>query len=245
MALLAVVIAAAGCKKNASSSASETSAPVAAAAADPDRAMAIADLQHDLATARAAMAAGRNPAYALDRMQVATRALSDERDDGVLKLLAEAETIYGLQAPVAYAESKLAAIEKSASPDGGASPRPEDCSAVRDMLNRVGGKFKERSDVQSIVARWKASCPKELRRGPRSDRGSSSYSSSSSSSSAAAAQRQGDCRRRCEDAGFHCRAGCPTGCTTDLTWDFCNQRNNSCRDGCEQNEKFCRVACGE
>ncbi len=243
VAVIAVLLTAAGCKK--SPTPSESAPAVAAPAVDPDHAIAVADLQHDLASARAAIASGRNPAYALDRMQVATRALSDERDDNVLKLLAEAETVYGLQAPVAYAESKLAAIEKAAAPDGGAGPRAEDCAAVRDMLNRVGGKFKERSDVNSIVARWKASCPKEMRRGPR-DRGSSSSSSFSASSSASnAAAHRDDCRRRCEDAGFHCRAGCPSGCTTDLTWEFCNQRNNSCRDGCEQNEKFCRASCGE
>ncbi len=242
--LLLYALVAAGCRRSPSGQA--PAAAAVPAAADPDRQMAIADLQHDLAVARAAIAAGHNPAYALDRMQVATRALADERDDGVLKLLAEAETVYGLQGPVAYAENRLAALERTAAADGGAAPRAEDCAAVRDMLNRVGGKFNGRSDVQSIVQRFKATCPKELRRGPRAERASYGGSPSSASSAmAGAAARRDDCRRRCEDTGFHCRAGCPVGCTSDLTWELCNQRNQSCRDGCDQNEKFCRAACGE
>jgi hypothetical protein len=241
-----------GCKKAPPAATAGSAAP-AAAGIDPDRAVAVDDLKHDLAAARAAIAAGKNPTYALDRMQVAAHALADERDDGVLKLLAEAETVYSLQGPVAYAESKLMAIEKSAPPDGGApAPKPEDCFAVRDMLNRVGAKFNGRTDVQAIVTRWKAACPKELRRGPRGERGAAGggggYSGGSSSTGASAANlaaQRGECKRRCEDAGFHCRAGCPSGCTTDKTWEFCNARNQQCRDGCEQNEKFCKVSCGD
>src|SRR5262245_40237556 len=120
----------------------------------PERLTAFVDLKSDLAAARAAIAAGKSPVYAIDRMAVAARELGDERDSGVLALLAEAETVRGLEAPLAWAQAKLAAPV-----DAGAAA-PQDCQSAREMLNRIDERYTKRSDVADLLARFRARCGK-------------------------------------------------------------------------------------
>ena len=210
---------------------------------DPQKVVAVRDLRESLAAARAAVAKGQSPVYAADKLALAARELDGEKDAGVLALLAEAETVYGHDAPVAWAGAKIKDAETHV------DKRTDDCSTARDMLARVSGKYKEEAGVLAVQKRVGATCPKVRDRSSRPASRSSSSSSgsggSSSSGPSRAAQRD-ECRRRCDDAAFDCRSRCQYcgSCTTDKTWDQCNAICNTCRQGCEQNERFCQSACG-
>lgn len=245
LAWLALAVAVvAGCRRSAAP------APAAVevekvALADPGKQVVLTDLRRDLSAARTAIASQKSPVYALDRLQVAARELEDEKDGAVTKLLAEAETIYGLSGPVGWADTKLQDAE--ANPPAKAA----DCNAAHDMLNRVSPKFSERSEVQDLVARYHAQCPKVRERsaGSRGGGGFRGSSSSGSSSGPSAANQQAQvdaCKRRCDDASWHCRSSCAycSGCTTDKTQEFCTQSCNNCKQGCEQSEGFCKASCG-
>ncbi|HEY1586374.1 MAG TPA: hypothetical protein VGH63_11850, partial [Polyangia bacterium] len=124
-----------------------------------------------------------------------------------------------------------------------ADARPDDCATARAMLDRVSDKYKDDAPVLALKKRVKGECPRV--------REHSAHSAPSASSAVAHAPDRGamrdDCRRRCDSAAFDCRASCQYcgTCTTDKTWEQCNSICNTCRQGCEQNEKFCRVACGD
>jgi hypothetical protein len=238
------LLACAGCRSRGPArdeAAASAGPPIALA--DPGKQVVLADLRRDLSAARTAIASQKSPVYALDRLQLAARELEGEKDPALSSLLSEAETIYGLQGPVAWADAKLKEAE------GDAAARSAACTAARDMLNRVSPKFAERSEVQDVVARVKSGCPKVRDRGGARGGGSShgggSWSPSSSSSANQAAQ-QDACRHRCDDAAFHCRSSCQYcgSCTSDKTWEWCNQTCKTCQQGCEQNEQFCRASCG-
>ena len=203
---------------------------------DPQKAVAVRDLRDSLAAARAAVAKGQSPVYAADKLALAARELDGEKDAGVMALLAEAETVYGHDAPIAWAAHKL--DDAAAHAD----KRVDDCAIARAMLERVSGKYKEDAAVLDVAKRVKASCPKVR----ASHAGARGGGGGSSASSAAAGPNREECRRRCDDAAFDCRARCQYcgSCTTDKTWDQCNAICNTCRQGCEQNEGFCRAACG-
>jgi hypothetical protein len=209
---------------------------------EPSKAAALRDLRQNIAAVRAAIANQQSPVYATDKLLLAARELGGEKDDGVLRLLAEAETVYGHDAPVAWADTKLA--------DAAAHPaaKADDCATARQMLDRVSGKYKDDAQVLAIVQRVKASCPRVRSAGGSSSSGGGGtrIDRGSSSGPNRAAQRD-DCRRRCDDAAFSCRASCQYcgSCTTDKTWEWCNATCNNCKQGCEQNEKFCRAACGD
>jgi hypothetical protein len=237
----------AGCRRS-SGPAHEEAAPAAGppiALADPGKQVVLTDLRRDLSAARTAIASQKSPVYALDRLQLAARELEGEKDPGLGALISEAETIYGLQGPVAWADAKLKEAESDA------AARPAACTAARDMLNRVSPKFVERSEVQDVVARVKGQCPKVRERSGVRSAGSShggggSWSSSSSSQSANQAAQRDECRRRCDDASWRCRSSCTYcySCTTDRTQEACTQSCNICKQGCEQNEQFCKTSCG-
>src|SRR5579862_3625818 len=105
---------------------------------DPDKQVALRDLQADVAAARAALAAGKNPGYACERAAVAARELAGEKDEGVLKMLADAETVYGHDAPMAWAEARLKDVEQNGATS---TVKVTDCASVREMLNRVSVKY--------------------------------------------------------------------------------------------------------
>ncbi len=229
-----VLLALAACHRAPSSSSSRVVAePVLS---DPAKAVAVRDLRESLAAARAAVAKGQSPVYAADKLALAARELDGEKDAGVMALLAEAETVYGHDAPVAWATHKLDDAVAHA------DKRGDDCATARAMLERVSGKYKEDAAVLDVVARVKASCPKVrvARAGARASGGGGG------APGASAGPNREECRRRCDDAAFDCRARCQYcgTCTTDKTWDQCNAICNTCRQGCEQNEGFCRAACG-
>lgn len=239
--LLLALLALSACKRStgpASSSSGGNTAPVVLNVADPEKKIALRDLQEDLRVARAAIAQGKYPGYACERLRVAAAELADQKDQGVLNLLADAESVYGLQGPATWADAKLKDAETN--PDS----KPGDCSTVKEMLNRISGKFKSDNQVTELVKRYKALCPKE--RGSRGGGGGARAATGASFEQVRAQQRD-DCKRRCDDAAFSCRGSCSTcyGCTTDKTWEWCNQQCSNCKQGCEQNEKFCRAACGE
>lgn len=231
-ALVAVTFAVAACHRAPPPSGSHVVAEPALA--DPAKVVAVHDLRESLAAARAAIAKHQSPVYATDKLVLAARELDGEKDAGVMALLAEAETVYGHDAPIAWADAKLADAAAHA------DKRGDDCATARAMLDRVSGKYKDDAATLDIVARVKATCPKVRAHASSSSRGSSSPSAPDRS-----AQRD-DCRRRCDDAAFSCRASCQYcgSCTTDKTWDQCNNICNTCKQGCEQNERFCQAACG-
>ncbi len=209
---------------------------------DPQKSVAVRDLRESLAAARAAVAKGQSPVYAADKLQLAARELAGEKDAGVMALLAEAETVYGHDAPVAWAAHKLDDAVAHA------DKRADDCATARAMLDRVSGKYKDEASVLALVERVRATCPKVRASSSRAAGGgarASSYGGGGASAPDRAAQRD-ECRRRCDDAAFDCRARCQYcgSCTTDKTWEQCNAICNSCRQGCEQSEGFCRAACG-
>jgi hypothetical protein len=230
------LFAALGCHRSQSQSQSQAQQQPAPILADPAKQAVLRDLQQDLAAARAAIVGQKNPIYACDRLALAARELSDQRDEGVLKLLADAETVYGLQGPVAWADAKL--NEAEAKPE----LKVDDCAAAHDMLNRVATKFAGRAEVLDLVQRYKALCPRLRSPAARSERGSSS--SSSSSVADRSAQQRSDCRHRCDEAAFDCNGRCSTcyGCTT--TWEQCNSQCSACKQGCDQNQRFCLASCG-
>jgi hypothetical protein len=208
---------------------------------EPSKAAALRDLRQELVAARAAIANRQSPVYASDKLALAARELGGEKDDGVVALLAEAETVYGHDAPVAWADAKLA--------DAAAHPaaKLDDCAVARQMLDRVSGKYKDDAQVLAIVQRVKASCPRQRAGGGSSSGGGGSRVDRGASAAPNRAAQRDDCRRRCDDAAFHCRASCQYcgSCTTDKTWEWCNATCNNCKQGCEQSENFCRAACGD
>jgi hypothetical protein len=173
---------------------------------------------------------------------VAARELSGERDEGVLKLLADAETVYGHEGPVAWAEAKLKEAETST-----AETKAGDCGTVKEMLDRVTAKFRLDPQVLDLVKRYKSGCPRARSSGaPRAERSSSSASSSQAADRAR--QQRSDCRARCDSAEWDCSSRCPCGgCATgpNMTWEQCNNLCNTCRQGCDQNQRFCKAACGD
>lgn len=232
---LLVLAAAAACHRAPPPSSSRVTPEPALS--DPAKAVAVRDLRESLAAARAAVAKAQSPVYAADKLALAARELDGEKDAGVMALLAEAETVYGHDAPVAWAAHKLDDAVAHA------DRRADDCATARAMLDRVSGKYKEDAAVLDLVKRVKATCPRA--RAATSRAAGASFGGHSSSAPDRAAQRD-ECRRRCDDAAFDCRARCQYcgSCTTDKTWDQCNAICNTCRQGCEQNEAFCRAACG-
>jgi hypothetical protein len=245
-ALVVLLLAAVGCHRGCSSSSSapqspagsrESAPPVVLRSADPVKQAALADVQRDLVAARAAIAGQRNPIYACDRLALAAQQLSEEKDDGIAKLLADAETVYGLQGPVAWADAKLDDVEREP------ANKIPDCNTVRDMLNRVTAKFKEDSQVIDVMKRFKALCPKMKQPGA-SRRASSGPSPSEIMDQQRRAMRS-DCIQRCDHASFDCNSRCSTCYGCSATWDECNRLCHSCKQGCEQNERFCRSSCGD
>jgi hypothetical protein len=199
---------------------------------DPAKAVAVRDLRDALAATRAAIARHESPVYAADKLALAARELDGEMNAGVMALLAEAETVYGHDAPVAWADAKLA--EAAVHPD----VRADDCAAARSMLDRVSAKYKDDAPVLALKQRVKGQCP-HVR--------SSHVTPAASNRPPDRAATRDECRRRCDDAAFDCRASCQYcgSCTTDKTWDQCNAICNTCKQGCEQNERFCRSSCGD
>jgi len=182
---------------------------------DPAKAVAVHDLRDSLAAARAAIAQHQSPVYAADKLALAARQLDGESDAGVMAMLAEAETVYGHDAPVAWADAKVKDAEAHA------DKRADDCATAREMLARVSGKYKEEAAVLDVAKRVKAICPKVRDRTARApSSSSSSYSGGGASSANSRAAQQGECRRRCDDAAFDCRARCQYcgTCVTDKTW---------------------------
>ncbi|HZS41579.1 MAG TPA: hypothetical protein VFF06_32335 [Polyangia bacterium] len=237
-ALLLMMLLASGCRR---SSEPASAAVPALALSDPAKQPALRDLVQDLATARAAIAAGKSPVYACERLAVAARELAGERDEGVMKLLADAETVYGHEGPMAWAETKIKEAETSS-----VDVKTSDCATVKEMLNRVSAKFKDEGRVLELVKRYKSLCPRARSGGGGgSSRGGGSSSSSSSAAAERAQQQQrSDCRNRCDRAAWDCSSRCQCGgCST--TWEQCNNICNTCRQGCDQNERFCKAACGD
>lgn len=202
----------------------------------PAKAVAVRDLRDALAATRAAIAKHESPVYAADKLALAAHELSGEKDAGVMALLAEAETVYGHDAPVAWADAKLA--DAAAHPD----VRTDDCGTARGMLDRVSDKYKDDAPVLALKQRVKSDCPRV-----RAAHVSSSGGASSGARGPDPATVRADCRRRCDSASFDCTSRCQYcgSCTTDKTWEQCNSICNTCKQGCEQNERFCRSSCGD
>lgn len=224
----------------------------------PVKRAALRDLQQDLITARGAIASGRNPVYAIDRLALAARELSPERDgarfsqsgashasqgsaslemepdEKVRDLLAEAETIYGLQGPLAWADVKL----KEAATEKNAPAILTACDTARDMLNRVLPKYASQNEVVEMKARFKAQC--------RSTRlQAAAPGDAESSVSTSAIVRYARCRRRCDLASWSCESNCQTisFCSPSEAETQCETRRKICLQGCSQNKKFCEAAC--
>jgi hypothetical protein len=239
ISVLVALCAIAGCHRAPAPPSSSRVVPEPALS-DPAKAVAVRDLKESLAAARAAVARHESPVYAADKLALAARELDGEKDAGMLALLSEAETVYGHDAPVAWADAKLSDAEAHA------DKRGDDCATARAMLDRVSGKYKEDAAVLALVKRVKATCPRARDRSSRSSSSSSSGGGGAAASASSRAAQTGDCRRRCDDAAFDCRSRCQYcgTCTTDKTWEQCNAICNTCRQGCEQNERFCQSACG-
>ena len=203
----------------------------------PAKAVAVRDLRDALAATRAAIAKHESPVYAADKLALAAHELAGEKDAGVMALLAEAETVYGHDAPVAWADAKLA--DATAHPD----VRADDCATARGMLDRVSDKYKDDAPVLALRKRVKGECPRVRDRSRRVESGGGGGASSSSTPG----PDRGECRRRCDSASFDCTSRCQYcgSCTTDKTWDQCNAICNTCKQGCEQNERFCQSSCGD
>jgi uncharacterized membrane protein YgcG len=208
--------------------------------------------------------------YTCERLAIASKELAD--DARMQSVLGEADAVCAYEAPLAAGDVKLAALEGARgtepAPALKSAAAPPDCAAIRDALARVGAKYKNDATVAEQVKRFKTNCPRM-----RVTIGSwhSAFAAASSGSGDGSgggggggggggrgggsggatpafdprAQRD-ECRRRCDDAAFSCRASCSYcgSCTSDKTWEWCNQTCNTCRQGCEQNEKFCKAACG-
>ncbi len=220
---------------------------------DPDKQVALRDLQADVATVRAALAAGKNPGYACERAAVAARELAGEKDEGVLKLLADAETVYGHDAPMAWAESRLKDAEQNGN---NSTVKVADCSSVREMLNRVSVKYQNDYAVLELIKRYKTSCPRVRERerfggrasgGGGGGGGSGGGGRSQASLDSQRAQQRSDCLNRCDRAEWDCRTRCMYcgSCVTNMTSEQCQNICDTCRQGCEQNLRFCKSSCGE
>jgi hypothetical protein len=179
--------------------------------------------------------------YTCERVALATRALSD--DARAQSLLGEADAMCSYQAPLAAGEQRLAALEAHV---GTEPPRtaPADCGAIRDVLVRVGPKYKADPKLAELIRRFKIDCP-HVRLGGSTRLERASFSAPSFHAPDPGAARDA-CRRRCDDTAFSCRASCQYcgTCTTDKTWEWCNATCNNCKQGCEQAEKFCQASCG-
>jgi hypothetical protein len=218
---------------------------------DPDKQVALRDLKADVAAVHAALAAGKNPGYACERAAVAARELAGEKDEGVLKLLADAETVYGHDAPMAWAETKLKDAEQNS---GNTTVKVGDCSTVREMLNHVSVKYQNDYAVLELVKRYKGSCPRVRERehfGSRASGGGGGGGGGGGSSRSAPtvdrdAQRR-DCLNRCDRAEWDCRTRCQycSGCVSNMSQEQCQNICNTCRQGCEQNLGFCKSGCGD
>ena len=190
------------------------------------------DLQTDVALLKTQLAVMPIPAsranaalYTCDRLALAQKELT--QDANAQSLLGEADSLCAYKAPLAAAGARLA------------EGKP-DCLGLRDVLGRVGVKYRNDAQVEAVVTTFKGSCPKVRLFAARS-------SSRSTSPSAPDTSGQRDaCKKRCDDAAFSCRSSCQYcgSCTTDKTWEWCNATCNNCKQGCEQNEKFCQSACG-
>lgn len=176
--------------------------------------------------------------YTCDRLAIASKELAE--DAGAQALLGEADALCAYQAPLAAGELKLAALTTTM-PAEPPKIAPADCGPIRDALNRIGAKYKNDAKLAELVAKFKTQCPRMRLGAARPER---SYATSPSGPNLDA--QRSECKRRCDDAAFSCRASCSYcgSCTSDKTWEWCNQTCNTCRQGCEQNEKFCKASCG-
>jgi hypothetical protein len=218
--------------------------PVAAAektVADAIKDQALRDLQNDVILLRAQLSAltipiGRANAalYTCDRLALAQKEVAD--DARAQALIGEADSLCAYKAPLAAAEARLSSTNEAK------SDAKSDCGSIRDVVNRVGAKYRNDPQVTALVARFKSGCPKTKLFVVRSER---SYAPSAPSQPDPRAQRDA-CKRRCDDAAFSCRGSCSYcyGCTTDKTQEWCTSTCNTCKQGCEQNEKFCQAQCG-
>jgi hypothetical protein len=237
--LFLVALLGIGCHRAPTQAAPAAMAPVLS---DPDKQVALRDLQQDVAAARAAIAAGKSPVYACERAAVAAHELAGEHDEGILKLLADAETVYGREGPVAWADAKMKEVETNP------AVKVQDCGTIKEMLNHVNAKFQSDVRVIDLVKRYKGSCPRTHSGGSsRGERSSSSGSGSSGSSAQNLSAQRADCRSRCDRAAWDCSSRCQFcgSCNTSMTWDQCNNICNNCKQGCDQNERFCKSACGD
>ncbi len=208
--------------------------------ADAIKEQAFRDLQNDVFLLRAQLAmlpipVGRANAalYTCERLSLAQKEVAD--DARAQALIGEADSLCAYRAPLAAAAARLS---NPPTPDA-----KSDCAGVRDVINRVGAKYRNDAEVTALVAKFKSGCPKTRVFVTRSER---SYASSAPSQPDPRAQREA-CRKRCDDAAFSCRVSCTycNGCTSDKTQEWCTTTCNTCRQGCEQNEKFCQVQCGD
>jgi hypothetical protein len=236
-------------------------AQAAAAVDDVVKAQALKDLQNDIILIKAQLAAltpialaGKSTTvnvsirpvqvntsiYLCDRLAIASRELAG--DVNAQALLGEADSLCSYQVPLAASERRLVAVETARGAEAPPKTAPPDCGAIRDVLARVGAKYKDDAKLGDLVKRFKTECPRMRLASPvRAER---SYSSSAPTVNLSA-QRDA-CRKRCDDASFDCRSRCQYcgSCTTDKTWEWCNATCNNCRQGCEQNERFCQASCG-
>lgn len=146
---------------------SKATAPiaVAAAAAPPapaapkitdEQELALADGTGDIAAIKTELGQ-LSPAYRCDRLGVAVRTIAREADERYQRMVADAESVCGFQAPLAWAESKLTNIEgmkQSASP----KQVQEECGEVRAMFGRVAYKFRTATRLKEASDRFKAVC---------------------------------------------------------------------------------------
>lgn len=211
------------------------------------RDQALKDLANDLvtlrmqlgvvsATANAALAAhpqARSPRgalYTCDRVAVAQRALADVPT--AQAALGEAESLCAYQAPLAAATERLDAPH--------AAIALADCASTRELIERVGPKYRADAAAVALFARYKTACPHTRLFGH-------AHAPPSTAASVAAPPVDHEaCRHRCDDAASSCRSSCTRcySCTTDKTQEWCTEQCNTCKQGCEQNESFCKTSCG-
>jgi hypothetical protein len=254
IAQLGCVLLLAACSRSAAPEADKLAATVG----DALKEQAFKDLQNDIALLKMQLgaltqvvAAGVNAPpvkeraarasaalYTCDRLALASKELSD--DARAQAMLGEADSLCAYQAPLAASGIRLAALT-SVVPAEPVKIAPADCGPIRDALNRVGAKYKNDPKLAELVQQFKAQCPKMRLGASRPER---SYATAPSGPNLDA--QRSECKRRCDDAAFSCRASCSYcgSCTTDKTWEWCNATCNTCRQGCEQNEKFCKASCG-
>jgi hypothetical protein len=109
------------------------------------------------------------------------------------------------------------------------------------VLQRVGEKYRNDGDMTVLVARFKAHCP-------HLHPFAAAHAARASSSVGAVAKEPDHeaCRKRCEDAAWSCNTSCPYcgSCTTDKTWEWCNQTCSTCKQSCEHSLASCKAVCG-